>query len=340
MRRITCLTLPLLLLFFTGCADQTTAPDLDVTASFAKVIDCDAKPNHPKCGGDDPGGGGDGANPVITFAAGTPGNRTLWVADADGDHVTEVYTGSYMMHSSWSDQGEGAPDDPYVILVSRYGAPIQPLVKLELVVEGGVPIVLKPDTLSEEEYHYAVVRPKGNGQEFAAIDGNNHLVLGNMNTGDVVPLYPWGTPDEGWRWAPAWNADGTKLAFFERGPYPEYLDVSVVILDIPTEVTVPLEEATPEFSFPWVKFMPRGLSWARTTNELLLDVDNMIYRVNLDLPEPSLDNFIFIGNGVRPSWSPDDSQIVYDYRERIYVKTDGVRRDKKLPSGTLANWRR
>ncbi len=52
MRRIALFILPLLLLFFTGCADQATAPDLDVTASFARGGG--GKPDKPKPG-DDPG---------------------------------------------------------------------------------------------------------------------------------------------------------------------------------------------------------------------------------------------------------------------------------------------
>ena len=76
MRRLTYFTLPVLLVLLTGCADQATAPDMDVNASFAK-----GGKKHPK---PPPNPSGDPANPVISFLGGSLRNPALQVMDADG----------------------------------------------------------------------------------------------------------------------------------------------------------------------------------------------------------------------------------------------------------------
>ncbi len=281
--------------------------------------------------------GGSPATPAISFAAGGPGDRNLSVMDADGGNVTEIYSGSYLMHSSWSGQGNGTTSDPYVILVSMSGAAAQPLEKLEVVVVGGVPTVQNTTTLSSEaRYHHAVVGP--GGQEFVAVDVEalggggfrSSLVLGDMATGAVQLLYqPVG--DEVELWQPDWNADGTRVAFFEKGPYPNQ-NVAVRILDMTTQ------EVSTAFSFSYVDWGSSNLSWARTSNELLLDVDRQLYRVDLDVAEPALGSSV--AEGLQAVWSPDDTQIAY-WNEKLYIKTFGAPRDKVIKrGGQRPDWRR
>jgi len=318
--------LPLAVFALTACTDQTTAPDLDLelTAAFKKP----PKPPKPPPPTAEP------ANPVIAYAAGSSGNRTLWVVDADGGHATEIYTGTYRMHSSWSDQGNGSFEQPYVILVSRTAAE-QPLVRLELFLDQGVPTVKNVLTLNDENrYYQAVVRP--GGAEFVAVEetgeGLTKLVLGNMQTGEVAPLYQ-AEAGKGVL-QPAWSRDGTTVAFFEEQLQVD-LNVDVRILDL----TVALEdEDRVQTAFSFDGF-PRHLSWSRTsaTNELLLDVDGMMYRVDLNEPVPTLGDSI--GEGGWAAWSPDDTKIVYEGRG-LLVKTFGKRKDKRLPGGGMPDWRR
>jgi len=97
MRPIALFTLPLLLLFLvTGCADQATAPELDVTASFAKGGK--GKPDKPKPG-DDPG------DPLKFISIETSinplaGAFSCAVEDADDDGVGPVYCWGVNSHMS------------------------------------------------------------------------------------------------------------------------------------------------------------------------------------------------------------------------------------------------
>jgi hypothetical protein len=91
MRRIACFTLPLLLFFFIGCADQATAPELDLTASFAKPS---GKPDGEKPGGGDPPG------PLKFISIETSnwvlaGAFTCAIEDADQDGVGPAYCWGY-----------------------------------------------------------------------------------------------------------------------------------------------------------------------------------------------------------------------------------------------------
>jgi hypothetical protein len=319
-----------LLLLFTGCADQTTAPELELTTSYAKG----GEPGKPGGGG----GGGDPANPVITYAAGTPGKRTLWVMDADGSNKAKIYDGTLDMSSSWSDQGDGTIADPFVILVSRRTAE-QPLDKLELVLEEGVPKVQRITTLSDEgrRYLHAAVRP--GGEDFVAVDLDYEaqtysLVLGDMSPNPNTTLSPEliYQPEGGeWLSQPAWNRDGTKVAFLETSWDDVYTDVRILDLN-----TSPAGLAT-ALSVDWVDGPPSNVSWTRTSNSngLLLDLHGVIYRV--DLSAPALDNPVCEGRDAE--WSPDDTQIIY-WNGGLWVKTFGERRDQRLKGGTMPDWRR
>ncbi|MFH1765232.1 MAG: hypothetical protein ABIF09_13670 [Gemmatimonadota bacterium] len=337
MRRVACLTLPLLFLFFTGCADQTTAPDIDVTASFAKGGG--GKP--PKPGGGDPPAP---AKPVISFLGGSLRHPALQVMDADGGNKTAIYNGADFMHSSWSPLGDGTALDPYVILVSAGGPRAQPLEKLEVVIEGGVPVVQSITTFSSEtrRYWHATVRP--NGEDFLVVDLGDpaldfyDLFLGDMDMveGATMQLL-YRSPEGRWLDHPTWSADGMKVAFFERG-ITEYGSADVRILNMSVEPF----EVTTAFSVTWVDAaggpFPHNLSWARTSNELLLDVEGLIYRVDLDdVPTPALGDPI--AEGTYAVWSPDDTQMAY-LDKFLYVKTFGVSQDQRFPGGWYPDWRR
>lgn len=291
--------------------------------------------------------GGTPASPAISFASGGPYHRNLKVMDADGGNVTEIYSGAYMMHSSWSDQGDGKPGDPYVILVSMTCC-AQPLEKLSVVVEAGVPVVQDIHQLSSEtRYLDAAVRPGGSC--FAAVDlenlgggaFRNSLVLGDMETGEMQVLYQ-ADVDVALN-HPDWNADGTKVAFVERWVDDPNHNVDLQVIDIGSIDLGTCQATTPStataFSFSFVGNPPSNLSWARTSNELLLDVDHQLYRVDLDAPEPALG--IPFEEGYTAVWSPDDTQMAYRRDGRFYIKTFATDQDQLIRKADhVPDWRR
>lgn len=292
--------------------------------------------------------GGAAASPAISFASGGPKHRNLQVMDADGGNVTVIYSGALDMHSSWSDQGDGTSDNPYVILVSMGASAPQTLDKLSVVVEGGVPRVEDIRQLSSQtRYYHAAVRPGGNC--FVAVDSENlgggafrnSLVLGNMSTG-VVQLFYQADVDVA-VWHPDWNADGTKVAFIEWWVDDPNHDVDLRIIDVGSIDLGTCQATTPStgtaFSFSWVGNPPSNLSWARTSNELLLDVDLQLYRVDLGAAEPGLgDPF---EEGYAAVWSPDDTQMAYRRDGKFYIKTFEQNRDEVVrDADQRPDWRR
>jgi hypothetical protein len=311
----------LVLFLFVGCADQPTAFDPDLTASFAKP----GKPPKPPPPGET-------AAPEISFAAGCGRADCLWVVDADGENATSIYQGSPDLHSSWSDQGTGSTADPFVVLVSQSGAFVQTLDKIEVVVQGGVPVAQTVTVLSTDTYHHAVVRP--GGKEFAAVQRPATLVLGDMVTGATVPLYQ-AEPGRGIG-MPAWNTDGTRLAFSEEDPWPQQR-IDIMVMDVES---LPGEEGWLEtaISFDWVDWGSWNLSWARTSNRLLLDLERQLYAVDLDAPTPDMGPSL--GDGFRASWSPDDSRLVVEDDGWLWIRDVGGGKGTRVKRGTRPDWRR
>jgi hypothetical protein len=95
MRRLTVFSVPLVLLLLVGCADQTTAPDLDLTVAFAKP----PKPPKPPKPEDPPD------DPLVFISVETSvhplaGSFTCAVEDADGYGVGPVYCWGVNSHMS------------------------------------------------------------------------------------------------------------------------------------------------------------------------------------------------------------------------------------------------
>jgi hypothetical protein len=325
MRRPCVAVLVLVFLAQVGCADQPLQPDVDLAVT-------EKKPPLPPV----PPDPAELAKPEISYAAGCGGNNCLWVVDADGDNATAVYTASYMVHSSWSDQGQGTLEEPYVILVSQSGAAAQTLDRLEVVVDGDGPRVQAITTLSTDTYHHAVVRP--GGQEFAAIGSDElwrrRVLIGDMSTGDMTPIYT--VEGERALWQPAWNADGTKLVFFEgESDAPRWVDVRIIDMELDPGDEGWMKTA---LSFIWEGWSPQNLSWGRTSNQLLLDLEVLVYAVDLDSPNPALGDPITEGR--MASWDPDDSRFIYQDSGRLFIHTLGGGKAKRLPKGARPDWRR
>ncbi|MEJ2207294.1 MAG: hypothetical protein P8170_24730 [Gemmatimonadota bacterium] len=313
------LTACFVLFLFVGCADPPTALEPDLTASLAKP-DKPPKPQPP----------GETAAPEISFAAACGRADCLWVVDADGENATSIYEGSPYLQSSWSDQGTGTAADPFVILVSPSGAFVQSLDKIEVVVQEGVPVAQTVTVLSTDAYHHAVVRP--GGSEFAALQRPATLVVGNMDTGATVPLYEAEVGRE--IGLAAWNTDGTRLAFLVEDEWPQR-GIDVMVMEVPVGDEGWVETA---ISWEWVDWGTRNLSWARTSNRLLLDVELQLYAVDLDVPPPEMG--ASLGEGSAPSWSEDDSRLVVEDDGWLWIREVGAGNGIKVKRGSWPDWRR
>ena len=121
MRRTAYFTLPLLLLFFTGCADQATAPELDVTASFAKKVKPPPDPPPPE----------DPVDPMILFSeyGGRRVGYVLSFMDTDGNREMALSGGEAIegTEARWAPSGtqfvftrgisiRKAPDEHHIMI--------------------------------------------------------------------------------------------------------------------------------------------------------------------------------------------------------------------------------
>jgi hypothetical protein len=114
MRNVGLCTLPPLLFMLFGCSEGVTAPDLDVTPSFAKG----GKPGKPGEGG----GGEDPSGPLVFVSIETSyhplaGAFTCAIQDADGDGVGPSYCWGYnrtygLGLGGKSNGGRTEPSDP------------------------------------------------------------------------------------------------------------------------------------------------------------------------------------------------------------------------------------
>jgi hypothetical protein len=332
MRRLSLFTLPLLFLFFTGCADQPTSPDLELTASFGKVKPCQP---WPSCNNDDPGGDPPTvANPVLAFDAGSHRNKGgLWVSDADGGNKAQIYNigGGAYFHPAWSPNGEGTEADPYEILyVANWSVG-----KVQVYVNAdGKPARLGSPEVLSTNVNYVGVEVSPGGDEvlivWRPIDGSSprsKLVLTDPDFNSETEVYV-SDPDIE-IWAAAWSPEGTEVAFLE-GSYST--GASLKILTPPNGTPTTVE------TFSSVDFPPMRISWARTSDQLVFDINGTMYLLD-DLSGPGTP--VSLGPGYGPVFSPDDSKIVYDTRAGVYVKTlDGSQPDVSIGGQWYSDWRR
>jgi hypothetical protein len=129
----------------------------------------------------------------------------------------------------------------------------------------------------------------------------------------------------------AWNAEGTKIAVFER----DANDVKELI--IVSRSTGKVERRISPFT-EWGS----DLDWARQHDVIAFVVgealDRWIYTVDLNTEEVAP-----VVKGMSPSWSPDDSQLVYrdmNYRGKLKRYTLATGEVENLGVGSLPDWRR
>ena len=324
--------LPLLFLFLTGCADQATAPDVDVTASFAKVKPCQP---WPSCNNDDPGGDPPTmANPVLAFDAGNHRKKGgLWVSDADGGNKTQIYNigGGAYFRPAWSPNGTGTQGDPYEILYRANWSIGK--VRVYVKTDGKVARLGNPEILSTDVNYVGVEVSPGGDELMAvwhAIDGSSpfsRLVRVSPDFSSEVTVYTSGADLS--VYGGAWNPSGTHVAFIE-GSFDS--GAALKILDLG-------EESVDELcTFAEMGDPPRRVSWGRTSDQLVFDINGTMYLLD-DLSGSGTP--VSLGPGYGPVFSPDDTKIVYDTRAGVYVKTLNPNEpDLSIGGQWYADWRR
>jgi Tol biopolymer transport system component len=268
---------------------------------------------------DKPGGGGKDKSPpdpAIAFSAGENLGR-LRVMDADGGNAATIYSGGGIKRTmSWSPDGEtlvfSMSDIIWLIDVDENaeGSNVRSLVT------GGRP-AWSPSTTNSEIAFVA----SGTIQVIAPTGGSTttlYTVSSGNSVGDM-----------------AWNADGTLLAFYERVDSSPYVTV-VNILHRASQTIVDTYSTT-DFSISSFK----GISWARTQDVIaVVSGPEQIYLLDLNTGD-----FTLLTNGRYPTWSPDDSAMAFQKKEKTQFNIKSIdmgsgQISKLARDGWYPDWKR
>jgi Tol biopolymer transport system component len=287
-----------------------------VSLLVSMAIPLAAAPKPP----DKPGGGGGKdktpPDPEIAFSAGESLGR-LRVMDADGGNAATIYSGGGIKRTmSWSPGGEtlafSMSDIVWLIDVDENAEGSN----MRFLVDGGRP-AWSPSTTNSEIAFVAsdtiqVIAPTGGSTTLL------YTVISGNSVGDM-----------------AWNADGTLLAFYERVDSSPYVSV-VNILDRASKTIVDTYSTT-DFSISSFK----GISWARTQNVIaVVSGPEQIYLLDLDTGD-----FTLLTNGRYPTWSPDDSAMAFQKKEKTQFNIKSIdmgsgQISKLTRDGWYPDWKR
>jgi Tol biopolymer transport system component len=167
--------------------------------------------------------------------------------------------------------------------------------------QGSDPVVLVQDIGSGE----AAWSPDGDVIAFTKMvdDAWKHIQTVPADGGTVETIY---TAPDGYNvHFPTWNRDGSKIAIKQGGNGGH----SIILLDLSDSSTTTIYGPTADN----IIFM----DWARTKDVLALNLaptgENLgIYLLDLAETSPTPEALWVEGTSRSPSWSPDDSQLVFD----------------------------
>jgi Tol biopolymer transport system component len=250
-----------------------------------------------------PGGGGGKppkdeppADPVITYSAGENLER-LMVMNADGAQLTRIYRTRGQIHApTWSPDGTS-------IAFQKGGYPYGQLWALDVAVVDGKPKGSNARLLLDDCYPCSPAwSPSGSTIAIAS-----EMITGGYGTEIQTVPATGGTPTTLYTAAtgyavggPTWNSDGSELAF--RLGEISTSTWSIVIFDVATKtITDTLLEG---------EFYPGGLDWARTQDVIAFVASGKVYTVDI-ATDTATEVVGANGWSPSPSWSPDDSQIVF-----------------------------
>ena len=252
------------------------------------------------------------ADPAIAFVV-DPGPRSGWelrVANADGSNVSTIHSSASLpIQPSWSPDGRS-------IAFSTNGD----IWVIDVVLVSGVPTGTNARVLLAQtpgtNLNYPGWSPLGDeiafgrGQDDGSCCSTLELVPATGGTSDVVHTTP---PGVGVLW-PTWNPDATEIAFVSGG--------LIWAVDIATRTAEVL------FSPP---AYPEALDWGRTGDMLAFSsfTGNQVGVYTLEISTEILTR---VADGRRPTWSPNDTEILFENQSGKLAKVN-------LATGNVTNLR-
>jgi Tol biopolymer transport system component len=282
------------------------------------------KPDKPPGGGKPPKD--PPADPVIAFNAGGGPNPSIAVMNADGSNKATVYSqhGLGIGQHCWSPDGSAIAVQ---ISVKRDGVYLKDLIRIDISVvdgkpQGSEPIVLVQDVASGGH----AWSPNGDVIAFIQKVGDYKRLIQTVpaDGGAVETIYT--APDgHNVHW-PTWNSDATKMVFTQGSSGQQG---SLMLLDL----------------------SDGSMDWARTKDALAFYMipttgDAGIYLLDLTESLPTPEALWVEGISRSPSWSPDDSQLVFDTSsgprkgQQISVYTFSTQEIEYYSTGWHPDWSR
>ena len=292
------------------------------------------KPDKPpgKPGGEEPP-----ADPAIAFIFKRGKTDTLMVMNADGTNQVEVDSAGNLYSPTW------APDGTSIAYTKNI--PLD-LYNIDISVDGGEVQAGEPTLLYQDIQFNIAWSPLGGEIAFIqklydpSTDSERPRLIQtiSLSDGSVETLY---TADEGhYLLDPTWSPDGTKIAFVDWAPdRKSYINI-LTIGSGEDPVTV----------YEYERAGIQDLDWSRTPDKLAFKLypsldgseGSAIYTLDITQSNPT-PQLISGGESNFPSWSPDDSQLVFSKLERrynVYIYDFETGQTEELARGLRPDWKR
>jgi Tol biopolymer transport system component len=262
------------------------------------------------------------ADPAIAYVPISGSNsQKLVVMNADGSNAAAIYTpptGASVVDPTWS------PTGTQIAFNQNTSLPSGGLWRLDVAVVNGKPRGLNPTQLVAVPPGGALAgwgpawSPAGDRIAFYAVSETWVYTIQTVPASGGAPTVVY----TGLLWlnTPTWSPDATRIAFLEHDPAFDSA-FRLRVLDLATGVATTVLPG--DFSAQFCGGSGcgyKGLEWARTGDVLAFSVggpgsgnpshpdgDAAIYLLDLAGGPPVLAS----ESGVQPTWSPDDSSIVY-----------------------------
>lgn len=273
------------------------------------------------------------ADPAIAFIGSTGPNNHIVVMNADGSNQATVFSYNYIKQITMSPDGSAIAAQ---VSVQRDGQYFHDLWRIDISIVDGEPQGSEPIELVQDIGYCPAWSPQGDVIAFVRSAGSNNQILTvPADGGDVEAIY---TAPEGYRvHYPTWNSDGSRMAFTQGSGGQG----SLMILDLSDGSTTSIN--LPENN--GIGF----LDWARTKDVLAfryVSTGGQQYIYTLDLTEtsPTPQMLLEDGSPDSPSWSPDDTQLVFErtYKNarRVSVYDFSTGEVDYLAKGRFPDWSR
>ncbi len=238
------------------------------------------------------------ADPVIAYS--TIRGKSLWVMDADGSHQTQIHaTDENIGKPTW------APDGSAIAFTVGIG--YKELWRIDVSVVDGVPVGSNPMMLHSSIYYAPEWSPAGDVIVFAELISDLiHLRTIPATGGDPTTLYT--APSGFATMDPTWSPDASSIAYAEMELFTGPDNYRINVFDVAsTEVTTVYGPVTTNIY--WLEW---GKSPGSTEIVFSMITGGGFSVYTIDIASPSPTPVLIEGGDSRfPSWSPDDSQVIY-----------------------------